>query len=168
MSGFSRFQHDFDGLAVSHLADYLVGQNPLAIEAHWQVMRKSGFYRDGAILSSALAAIDEALWDIAGKLHGVPVHELLGGPVRDRVRAYAWIAGDDLCEFSEEELIAETQGRIEQGFSAFKLTPAKSFALDTPRAGHEVVARIAALREAIGPERDIALDVHGHWSKAIR
>ena len=154
--------------AVSHLADYLVGQNPLAIEAHWQVMRKSGFYRDGAILSSALAAIDEALWDIAGKLHGVPVHELLGGPVRDRVRAYAWIAGDDLCEFSEEELIAETQGRIEQGFSAFKLTPAKSFALDTPRAGHEVVARIAALREAIGPERDIALDVHGHWSKAIR
>ncbi len=152
--------------AVSYLADYLVGRDPLAIEAHWQVMRKSGFYRDGPILSSALAAVDEALWDIAGKLHGVPVHELLGGPVRDRVRAYAWIAGDDLCEFTEEELVAETQGRIEQGFSAFKLTPAKSFAVDTPQAAHEVVARIAALRDAIGPERDIALDVHGHWSKA--
>jgi galactonate dehydratase len=152
--------------AVSYLAEYLVGRDPLAIEAHWQVMRKSGFYRDGPILSSALAAVDEALWDIAGKLHGVPVHELLGGPVRDRVRAYAWIAGDDLCEFTEEELVAETQGRIEQGFSAFKLTPAKSFAVDTPQAGHEVVARIAALRDAIGPERDIALDVHGHWSKA--
>jgi galactonate dehydratase len=152
--------------AVSHLADYLVGRDPLAIEAHWQVMRKSGFYRDGPILSSALAAVDEALWDIAGKLHGVPVHELLGGPVRDRVRAYAWIAGDDLCEFTEEELVAETQGRIEQGFNAFKVTPAKSFAVDTPQAGHEVVARIAALRAAIGPERDLALDVHGHWSKA--
>jgi len=152
--------------AVSHLADYLVGQDPLAIEAHWQVMRKSGFYRDGPILSSALAAVDEALWDIAGKLHGVPVHELLGGPVRDRVRAYAWIAGDDLCEFTEEELVAETQGRIDQGFSAFKVTPAKSFAVDTPQAGHEVVARVAALRAAIGPERDLALDVHGHWSKA--
>jgi galactonate dehydratase len=152
--------------AVSHLAEYLVGRDPVAIEAHWQVMRKSGFYRDGSILSSALAAVDEALWDIAGKLHGVPVHELLGGPVRDRVRAYAWIAGDDLCEFTEEELVAETQGRIDQGFSAFKLTPAKSFAVDTPQAGHEVVARIAALRDAIGPERDIALDVHGHWSKA--
>jgi galactonate dehydratase len=152
--------------AVSYLADYLVGRNPLAIEAHWQVMRKSGFYRDGPILSSALAAVDEALWDIAGKLHGVPVHELLGGPVRDRVRAYAWIAGDDLCEFTEDELVAETQGRIDQGFSAFKLTPAKSFAVDTPQAGHEIVARIAALRDAIGPERDIALDVHGHWSKA--
>ena len=152
--------------AVSHLADYLVGQDPLAIEAHWQVMRKSGFYRDGPVLSSALAAIDEALWDIAGKRHGVPVHELLGGPVRDRVRAYAWIAGDDLCDFTEEELVAETRGRIDQGFTAFKVTPAKSFAVDTPQAGHEVVARIAALREAIGPERDLALDVHGHWSKA--
>jgi galactonate dehydratase len=152
--------------AVSHLADYLVGRDPLAIEAHWQVMRKAGFYRDGPVLSSALAAVDEALWDIAGKLHGVPVHELLGGPVRDRVRAYAWIAGDDLCEFTEEELVAETQGRIDQGFTAFKVTPAKSFAVDTPQAGHEVVARIAALRDAIGPERDLALDVHGHWSKA--
>jgi galactonate dehydratase len=153
--------------AVTHLAQYLVGQDPLTIEAHWQVMRKSGFYRDGTILSSALAALDEALWDIAGKFHGVPVHELLGGPVRDRVRAYAWIAGDDFGEFTEEELIAETQGRIDQGFSAFKLTPAKSFAIDTPQAGHELVSRIAALRDAVGPTRDIALDVHGHWSKAM-
>jgi galactonate dehydratase len=153
--------------AVGHLADYLVGRDPLAIEAHWQVMRKSGFYRDGPILSSALAAVDIALWDIAGKLRGVPVHELLGGPVRDRVRAYSWIAGDDLCEFSEAELVAETRSRIEQGFDAFKLTPPKSFAVDTPQAGHEVVSRIAALREEVGPNRDIALDVHGHWSKAM-
>jgi galactonate dehydratase len=152
--------------AVSHLADYLVGQEALAIEAHWQVMRKTGFYRDGPILSSALAAVDEALWDIAGKVHGVPVHELLGGPVRDRVRAYAWVGGDDLNEFTAEELVAETKARIDEGFSAFKLTPAKSFAVDTPQAGHEVVSRIAALRDAVGPERDIALDVHGHWSKA--
>lgn len=152
--------------AVGHFVDYLVGRDPLRIEEHWNVLRRSGFYRDGTILSSALAAVDEALWDIAGKYHGVPVHELLGGPVRDRVRAYAWIAGDDLCEFSESELIEETQQRIAQGFSAFKLTPAKAFAIDTPAAGHEVVSRIAALREAVGPARDIALDVHGHWSKA--
>src|SRR4029077_19266256 len=136
------------------------------IEAHGQAMRRSGFYRDGPILSSALAAVDEALWDIAGKFHGVPVHELLVGAVRARVRAYAWIAGDDFGEFTEAELIAETRGRIDEGFSAFKLTPAKSFAIDTPKAGHEIVERIAALREAVGPERDIALDVHGHWSKA--
>ena len=152
--------------AIGDFVDYLVGQDPLRIEEHWQVLRRSGFYRDGAILSSALAAIDEALWDIAGRYHGVPVHELLGGPVRDRVRAYSWIAGDDLCAFSHEEIVGETMHRIEQGFTAFKLTPAKAFAVDTPAAGHEVVSRIAALREAVGPERDIALDVHGHWSNA--
>ena len=152
--------------AIGHFVDYLVGSDPLRIEEHWNVLRRHGFYRDGTILSSALAAIDEALWDIAGKAHGVPVHELLGGPVRDRVRAYSWIAGDDLCEFTAEQLIAETRQRIDQGFSAFKLTPAKAFAIDTPAAGHEVVSRLTALREAIGSECDIALDVHGHWSKA--
>lgn len=152
--------------AIGHFVDYLVGCDPLRIEEHWQVLRRSGFYRDGPILSSALAAIDEALWDIAGRYHGVSVHELLGGPVRDRVRAYAWIAGDDLCAFTHEEIIDETRKRMAEGFTAFKLTPAKAFAVDTPAAGHEVVSRMAALREAIGPECDIALDVHGHWSKA--
>jgi len=152
--------------AIGHFVDYLVGSDPLRIEEHWHVLRRSGFYRDGAILSSALAAVDEALWDIAGKYYGVPIHQLLGGPVRDRVRAYAWIGGDDLCDFSEAEIVEETQQRIGEGFSAFKLTPAKAFAIDTPAAGHEVVSRIAALRDAVGPERDIALDVHGHWTNA--
>jgi galactonate dehydratase len=153
--------------AVRDLARYLVGQDPLRIEEHWQVLRRSGFYRDGAILSSALAAIDEALWDIAGKVHGVPVHELLGGPVRDRVRAYVWIGGDDLNEFTSEQLVEEARRRIGEGFDAFKLTPMKASAVDTPAAGHEVVSRMAALRDAVGPNRDIALDVHGHWSKAM-
>jgi galactonate dehydratase len=151
--------------AIDDFAEYLVGQNPLRIEDHWQVLRRSGFYRDGAILSSALAAIDEALWDIAGKLHGVPVHELLGGPIRDRIRAYVWIADDDMCAYSIEELIAETRARMEEGFVGFKLTPGKSFVIDTPAAGHAVVERIAALRELVGPTREIMLDVHGHWSK---
>jgi len=153
--------------AVRDFARYLVGQDPLRIEEHWGVLRRGGFYRDGAILSSALAAVDEALWDIAGKARGVPVHELLGGPVRDRVRAYVWIAGDDLNEFSSDELIAETKGRIDEGFTAFKLTPMKASAVDTPAAGAAVVTRLAALREAVGQERDIMLDVHGHWTKAM-
>jgi galactonate dehydratase len=130
------------------------------------VLRRTGFYRDGAILSSALAAVDEALWDIAGKFHEVPVHELLGGPVRDTVRAYAWIAGDDFCELTAEEIVTETQERIAEGFSAFKLTPGKSSAIETPSADDEVVSRLTALRDAIGRSRDIALDVHGHWTKA--
>ena len=153
--------------AVRDSARYLVGQDPLRIEEHWQIIRKSGFYRDGAILASALAAIDEALWDIAGKVRGVPVHELLGGPLRDRIRSYVWIGGDDMCALSIEQLVDETQARIDEGFTAFKLTPGRAVSVDTPAIGHEVVERIAALRELVGPGRDIALDVHGHWSKAM-
>src|SRR5690606_20260398 len=78
--------------AVEEMADYLVGQDPLRIEEHWQVLAKGGFYRGGPVLSSALAGIDQALWDIAGKQLGVPVHQLLGGHVRDRMRIYGWIA----------------------------------------------------------------------------
>lgn len=152
--------------AIGHFVEYLVGRDPLRIEEHWQVLRRSGFYRDGPILSSALAAVDEALWDIAGHHYGVPVHALLGGPVRDRVRAYAWVAGDDLCAFTPQQIVEETRALMADGFTAFKLTPAKAFAVDTPAAGHEIVDRIAALREAVGTERDIALDVHGHWSNA--
>lgn len=165
-AGIQMYARSIEG-AINDFSRYLVGQDPLKIEEHWGVLRRGNFYRDGAILSSALAAIDEALWDIAGKVHGVPVHELLGGPVRDRVRAYAWVAGDDLNEFSSEQLIAETQARIDEGYSAFKLTPMKAFAIDTPAAGEAVISRIAALRDAVGPERDIALDVHGHWTKAM-
>ena len=94
--------------AIHDLRGLLVGADPTRIEAHWQVIRRSSFLRGGPILSSAQAAVDIALWDIVGKLHGVPIHELLGGPVRDRVRAYVWIAGDDLCDFSPEEIVAET------------------------------------------------------------
>src|SRR4051812_992888 len=81
--------------AVEEMADYLLGQDPLRIEEHWNVLAKGGFYRGGPILSSALAGIDQALWDIAGKSIGVPVHQMLGGHVRDRVRVYSWIGGDD-------------------------------------------------------------------------
>ena len=80
--------------AVHELADYLVGKDPRHIEDHWQVMYRAGFYRGGPILMSAIAGIDQALWDILGKHHGVPVHALLGGAVRDRIKVYSWIGGD--------------------------------------------------------------------------
>ena len=86
--------------AVQDMGNYLRGQNPLLIERHWQLLTKAAFYRGGAILSSAVAGLDQALWDIAGKTHGVPVHELLGGPTRDRMRVYAWIGGDRTGDYS--------------------------------------------------------------------
>src|SRR4051794_14136436 len=102
--------------AVNELADHLVGSDPLRIEDTWQVLTKGGFYRGGPVLSSAVAGIDQALWDIAGKVRGVPVHELLGGPVRDRVRVYAWIGGDDPAEVAD---LASAQ--VEAGFTAVKM-----------------------------------------------
>lgn len=75
--------------AIHDMREILIGQDPTKIEFHWQVMRRSSFFRGGPVLSSALAAIDIALWDILGKSLGVPVHVLLGGPVRETARAYA-------------------------------------------------------------------------------
>jgi galactonate dehydratase len=149
--------------AVHELADHLVGQDPLRIEDHWQVLTKGGFYRGGPILSSAVAGIDQALWDIAGKTYGVPVHRLLGGPVRDRVRMYAWIGGD---RPSDVAVLAKAQ--VEAGFTAVKMNAsAELAAIDTPARTAEVVERVAAVREVLGDERDIAVDFHGRVSTAM-
>src|SRR5271155_1521848 len=79
---------------VAELEDYLVGRDPSPIEDHWTVLYRGGFYRGGAIHMSALAGIDQALWDIKGRALGVPIHQLLGGQLRDRIRVYSWVAGD--------------------------------------------------------------------------
>lgn len=149
--------------AVAELSDYLVGCDAFRIEDHWQVLTKGGFYRGGPILSSAVAGIDQALWDIKGKALGVPVYELLGGPVRDRMRSYAWIAGDDPSEAVEHAL-----EKKQQGFDAIKMNG--SGALRLLESKHEVdamVARVAAVREAVGDSFDIAVDFHGRTSAAV-
>lgn len=80
--------------AVHELAGYVVGKDPARINDLWQTLYRAGFYRGGAILMSAIAGIDQALWDIKGKALGVPVYELLGGLVRDRMKTYRWVGGD--------------------------------------------------------------------------
>ena len=75
--------------AVEEIADYLIGKDPLRIQHHWQHVYRSAFFRGGNVLMSALSGIDQALWDIAGKHYSVPVYQLLGGAVRDRIRVYA-------------------------------------------------------------------------------
>lgn len=149
--------------AVHELADYLVGEDPLRIEHHWQVLTKGGFYRGGPILSSAVAGIDQALWDIAGKAHGVPVHQLLGGPVRDQARVYAWIGGDDPMGVAEA-----ARAQVDGGFSAVKMNAsAQMTPVDTPWRTAQVVERVAAVRGAIGDERDVVVDFHGRMSMAM-
>ncbi|WP_330179709.1 galactonate dehydratase [Nocardia sp. NBC_01503] len=149
--------------AVGELADYLIGKDPMSIEAHWQVLTKGGFYRGGPILSSAVAGIDQALWDITGKALGVPVWQLLGGAVRDRVRVYSWIGGD-----RPDDVAAAALERKEQGFTAIKMNgSAELEAIDTPRATTAIVERVAAVRAATGDDFDIAVDFHGRLSVAM-
>lgn len=105
--------------AVDVLAEYLTGRDPLRIQDDWQVLSKGGFYRGGPVLSSAVAGIDQALWDIAGKTYGAPVHALLGGPVRDRVRVYAWVGGDEPARLAEE-----VTAQVEAGFIVRRMVSA--------------------------------------------
>ena len=81
--------------AVEELAELVIGKDPRNINDLWQVMYRGGFYRGGPILMSAIAGIDQALWDIKGKELGRPVYELLGGRCRDRMQTYSWVGGDD-------------------------------------------------------------------------
>ncbi|HWD69220.1 MAG TPA: galactonate dehydratase [Solirubrobacteraceae bacterium] len=149
--------------AVGELSEYLLGQDPLQIERHWQTLTKGGFYRGGPILSSAVAGIDQALWDIAGKLHGVPVHELLGGAVRDRARVYAWIGGD-----SPEDVAEQARAQIEAGFTAIKMNASGALtAIDSPARTAEIVRRAESVRAVLGDDRDMAIDFHGRMSKAM-
>src|SRR5690606_36602702 len=99
--------------AVVELSEYLIGRSAARIEDLWQTLYRGGFYRGGPILMSAIAGIDQALWDIRARSLGVPVHALLGGPVRDRIRVYGWIGGD-----RPESAAEAAVQRMEAGYSA--------------------------------------------------
>jgi galactonate dehydratase len=143
--------------AVAELSDYLVGQDPRRIEDLWTVMYRAGFYRGGGIMMSAIAGIDQALWDIKGKALGVPVHELLGGRVRDRIKVYSWIGGD-----RPEDTAGGARDAVARGFTAVKMNgPAELQYLDTRDKVDKVVANVQAVREAVGPNVGIGVDFHG-------
>lgn len=148
--------------AVEVFSEYLIGQDPLRIQDHWQVLSRAGFYRDGPVLSSAVAGIDQALWDIAGKAYDAPVYGLLGGPVRERVRVYAWVGGDEPAELADA--VAE---QVDAGFTAVKMN-ASGLMSPIATAGEvdAVVARAALARECLGPDRDLAIDCHGRFTPA--
>lgn len=146
--------------SVTELAELLVGQDPARIEDLWQTMTKAAFYRGGAVFSSAVAGLDQALWDIAGKVHDVPVYQLLGGPVRERMRMYTWVGGDDPLEVKDA-----VAAQVEAGFTAVKMNASgRMSALASAAEIDGVLTRVAAAREALGPERDLAIDFHGRVS----
>jgi galactonate dehydratase len=148
--------------AVEQLSELLIGEDPLRIEDHWQVMTKGSFYRGGPILSSAVSGLDQALWDIAGKSLGVPVHQLLGGHVRDRIRMYGWVGGDEPSEVADA-----ISAQLAVGLTAVKMNASgRMGAIASVAQIDGVVQRVAAARAVLGDHRDVAVDFHGRFTLA--
>ena len=151
--------------AVHELGRVIVGQDPRRVEHLYQVMTKSTFYRVGPILTSAISGVEQALWDILGKHLNVPVHQLLGGAVRDKIRVYPHVRVDPAhSDFAAElKRIMTTPGE----YTAYKFGPnlASRF-IESQAVLEEAAARVAAIRELLGPRIDLALDFHGRLSPA--
>jgi len=149
--------------AVEELSDYLIGQDPTQIEDLWNVLYRGGFYRGGGIHMSALAGIDQALWDIKGKVFGVPAYELLGGKVRDRIKVYSWVGGDRPADTA-----AAARGVVDRGFTAVKLLGTEELQyIDGWDKVERCVANVGAVRDAVGPHIGIGVDFHGRVHKPM-
>ncbi|WP_138444209.1 galactonate dehydratase [Sinomonas susongensis] len=149
--------------AVEELADYVVGQDPRNIEDLWTVMYRAGFYRGGPVMMSAIAGIDQALWDIKGKALGVPVHELLGGKVRESIRTYSWIGGDRPADSA-----AAARAAVDRGFTAVKMNGTEELQyVDTWDKVERAIANVQAVREAVGDNIGIGVDFHGRVHKPM-
>lgn len=145
--------------AFEALKDRFLGEDPRRIEDIWQVGYRGGFYRGGAVLMSALSGLDQALWDLKGRHYGIPAWEMLGGRVRDKVRAYAWIGGD-----RPADIAAAAKARRAQGFSAVKMNATAELEyLSTPKFD-EIAGRVGAAQDA---GLDVGLDFHGRVHRAM-
>jgi galactonate dehydratase len=149
--------------AVEELGSQLIGKDARQIEDIWQIMYRGSFYRGGPILMSAISGIDQALWDIKGKALGVPVYELLGGAVRDKMKIYGWIGGD-----KPAQVIEGAKERIDNGFRAVKMNGCAEMEwIDSPRKIDDAVKLIYSVREAIGYEVGLGIDFHGRVHRGM-
>ncbi len=142
------------------LRERFIGANANNIEDVWQVAYRLGFYRGGPVLMSAISGLDQALWDIKGKRLGVPVSELLGGQVRDKIAVYAWIGGD-----KPSDVIEAAKVRISQGFNSVKMNGSEELEwLASPRQLDAVAQRLSDV-QSLG--LDAGLDFHGRVHKPM-
>ena len=141
---------------VNTFEKYLIGQNPLRIEHHWQYLYRMGPFR-GTVLSGAISAVDIALWDIKGKHLGVPIWELLGGNCRDKIRLHLLGGGS-----TPETMFDAAKAAVAEGFTALKFDPLvgnfQDMALD--RLVKTARDLVAAAREGGGPDLDLIVEVH--------
>ncbi len=148
---------------VEEMKPYLIGADPGRIEDIWTVLYRAGFYRGGPIVMSAIAGIDQALWDIKGKFYQAPIHSLLGGACRDNVRVYSWIGGD-----RPSDVGAAALEKKNAGFTAIKMNATEELQfVDTYDKIDAVLERVAAIRESCGKYFGIAIDFHGRVHKPM-
>lgn len=149
--------------AVEHIKEYLVGKNPLNIEKHWHEIYRDAYWRGGAVLMSALSAVETALWDILGKSLNVPVYQLMGGKVNDKVRIYVngWFAGAKTPkEFGEKAKIA-----VQRGVTAMKWDPfGKSYLDISNKDLNTALECVDEVRKAVGNEVDLLIEGHGRFN----
>lgn len=158
--------------SLEDLKPLLVGEDPLRIEHLWQSMYRQHFWHgSGIVRATAISGIDLALWDIAGKVHGVPCHRLWGGPVRDQIRLYSHLVGGKMEDFYETSpadasRFAElAQQAVQEGFTAFKTMAVPETApIEGSKPIRYAEACVAAMREAVGPDIDIMVDCHARPS----
>ncbi len=143
---------------IDDLSTSLIGKNPLDINKIWIELYRGGFYRGGATHMSAMAGIDQALWDIKGKYHDVPIYELLGGKVRDKQKVYSWVHP---YEFPTD-LDTQLKRARESGITTVKTTPSDQMDfITTHKEIDKVIAKVDEIHSKLNGEIDLALDFHG-------
>ena len=148
---------------VQEMSTYLIGNDPNRIEDISATLYRAGFYRGGGVLMSAIAGIDQALWDIKGKFYGAPAYELMGGKVRDNIKVYSWIGGDRPSDTG-----AMAKAKKDEGFTAIKMNATEELQMiDTYDKVDAVLERVAAIRESCGKYFGIAIDFHGRVHKPM-
>lgn len=159
---------DYDPILVKVLEEwterYLVGKDPLHHELHWTRMFNDNLGRGGRLFSTVLSGIDLAMWDLKGKALGIPVYELLGGPFIDRIRVYAngWYTNPGTPEQNAEE----AKVVVAKGYTAMKFDPfgQDNYMTISPHEAQLAEDRVAAVREAVGPNIDVLVEVHAKFN----
>jgi galactonate dehydratase len=149
---------------IQDFRDFVIGSDPMQVEHHWQSMYVQSFYRAGPVMGSAISGIDQAMWDIRGKVLGLPVYQLLGGPFDARgVRGYYHANAQ-----SREQLQKLRGTAIQMGVSCFKTgIPGYYEWIETSRSIDRAVKSMQMVREALGPDIDVAVDFHAKTSPSV-
>jgi len=148
---------------VKEMEQYVIGRNANEIEDIWQILYRGGFYRGGPVLMSAISGIDQALWDIKGKFLNVPVYELLGGAVRQKMKMYCWIGGDN-----PDVVLEQAHEKVKAGYNAVKMNATGGMDwIASLKDIKEVANNMKLLREEFGSSLDVGLDFHGRVHKGM-